>query len=549
MSTIKKALEIAGISLLTFLGADKVLAQDSTNAVPNTSKNKIEMTQAITQPDTARVDTILIKEFYHDSGDGEVNNPWAAKVRAKQVEGKIVSGDTSINLIPFDSTATVQFGLNPILQKDRIKLFIQDTKADSAQIDTLRDTRKFSPIKKPASKIIPKKENRIYSDDKNFGAFLGGIFGAQIQPNMIVTPDYQKNLNPLFSSANKDSLEFEFMPAKKALKNAGIYLKPIVDSTGAGKIINYQRRVIKSKLENIAKDSLYKSAEYDSSLQILNDAVRDGIIKGSELFDAEGNCKVKDGLYVLNVKSKPSKGYNGNSFPIILDITSQKDRKNLILNVYGFPAFFVGYEDSIKQVTFENNKPVEKDSAVIPTQSKTDSILEPSKVPETKPSKKSDLSLIVGGHVGQNGFKGVDLGIQHGKFAGVVNYSVAGDENLETITGSTSSTGMQGTVETNNIDYKAFFGMALEYHPSDFFIGAGIEPWKYATIRGVKITRSDGTVKRKTDPEKANSEIAGKGYVGYGKNISRNTKLEGLAGYDSKKGFFGGARLNFNLRK
>jgi len=163
------------------------------------------------------------------------------------------------------------------------------------------------------------------------------------------------------------------------------------------------------------------------------------------------------------------------------------------------------------------------------------------------PQSKSRWNGIIGASAGQSS-KGLEVGVQHGSFALVGNYNMGSNETSEKVDGPTSNTtGMQGQVSTRNTGYNAL-GIGLEYHPegNPLFIGAGANKWTYDKTKEVKITRRDGTVKRDSELE-SRSNVSGKAYLGFKRDLSGNSSAGLTAGYDSQKGFFAGLRLNRRL--
>lgn len=634
MSKIKNALKITGISALTLFGAEKVLAQDVTQAASDNAK-KIEIAQSV------KADTTLEKikvdwpgQHTDDQDSTKDFNRALATINNKKVGDEITESDTTIKIYPnkegkfyqapsfqlkivksnlnfesakFDTstktlpdkrkpnleTITIDFPGTPKSDLDTSNGFKNDNNYNPAKIKVeniklsgeiaeSKTNIKIIPSKKhgfyqdsssqvrtilediesrglnyvigyEGSKtdttetiLIPNRRNIIYSKDPEVTFAGNGSIKVKYTETFPLTPSTKIILNE--DSTRKGDITYKYVDGVKGLKDWLLVHARTDTSEKEIAFRNHVRNVLLPKAKKNPSDSL--------SLILLNRALEDGVMDcQADSLIKNREWQVKNGIYILTERSKgkiitvngSNLIYTPESGLDIQHIQTFQDN-NAVIPGRGKTVIYTG--NNANDTTGQGRTAI----AVFPTKQfgngatpfiPTPEVPEPPKpkTSEIDSSKKSRTRIIVGGHAGQSGLKGIDLGLQVGRVAVVGSYSVGGNDNVERITGSPSSTGMTGNVRTDKTNYKGIGG-ALEYHPSDFFVGAGLESWKYATIRGVKITRSDGTSKRKTEPEESNSEIAAKGYVGYGKNISKNIKLEGIAGYDSYKKAFVGARLN-----
>lgn len=436
MSKIKNTLKIVGVSALTILGADEVLAQDITTTQIDRTKNDSEIFLKDTKP----------------------------------------HGTLKVNIIP-----------------------------NTIKSDTLIS------------------ENRIYSKNGEITTAGSGILGTKYDFILPLTPNSKIGLDSLFHS-NQGEIYFEVLDGKKGLENILKYLSP--ENHSDGKDIAF-KKYVKNKLLEDAK----KNPSDSLSLRLLNKAVKDGILDvQADILYVNGEWQIKDGIYVLSAKSKEiAKGdttFKANSVPIILDIKTFNNEK-FKLPVNGFKSFFLGNNLNISEGKYKNQFALNIGNSR-------------KNFPEEKTDEKDKkhTSVIVGVHAGQ--VNGLYLGLQHGKIGILGSYSMGLYENLKTIRGPESSTGMHGEVSTNNSHWRAP-GLSGEYN-KNYFIGLGTNFWNYDYEKEVKILNKDGTMKRKAEPLEHKSAISANFYAG--KNF-KNNKIGLIAGYDTKKGFYGGTRYRF----
>ena len=289
---------------------------------------------------------------------------------------------------------------------------------------------------------------------------------------------------------------------------------------------------------------------YNESARLLTRVLEDKVISPSDsLFDEDG-CKIVEGIYTIIAK-------NSESNPIYIKVKVSTDEKPTV-NIQNITSFLVGknlnnYDSTGVDSTKDGSTKVIFENIVAGVDSSE--IREPnSKIPSpVKPTKESKLSLIAGAHTGQ--VSGVEAGIQYGQFAflGEYNFSAA-DEHIETKYGKVTSTGMQSVRSLDNVDFHSL-GVEAEYHLKnsflkDFFVGAGAVHWsgkKQRSIGTQDIHTQQAIESPKYDLPEEVGEWSANVKAGYGRNISKNLKLEGYGKYNTKKGASVGARINYHF--
>ena len=288
-------------------GADKVLAQDSTNvAQPDTQKKKIESYQSISQ--TPQSQSISIDTIYPGNG---------FKYNAAKIE--IAEGDTNITIIPnlkkgfyTDSSTQVQE-----MKKDLGKFLSQ-------QVEWVK---KKSEAKISSAQPDSGKVGRNYLETNN--AFVHNADRITLASDLFTLPltlETNMGLDELIH-ANTGGMRYNVVNAKKGTKNIIRYLQ----SAEAKKHFSDEEIRIKktnyyAKLDSINKANILSDSVYDESAEKLTRALEDKVLSPSDsLFKEDGSPKVEKGIYMLLPKNQDKSESN----PIYV-IVENKSEFNII---------------------------------------------------------------------------------------------------------------------------------------------------------------------------------------------------------------------------
>lgn len=589
MSKIKNALKIASVAIPLTFGADKIFGQDTTKVDTNTvylkptipytyrfpgfpdDTTKSDLTTLTLYPDPAKDtrDTIIIKKptkFYF-SNYKEGKEPM---IIAKKGDAIVITYDefgSRKSLEVFSDAEPESADSDSVFSDEELdKIISTPVDSDTVKIkaslenavkDTTNSTRVTTFTYPDSSKVKSKKTGvRNYLETNNpFVHNADRITLAVDGHYMDLNPNTNMGLEEIIHAKIGDK-NYIACNAKIATKNVIKFIQkyPFSKDEKNIKISNYE-----AKLDSINKVNTLSDSVYNESAKILTKALGNNTFESiaDSLYDEKGNCKIAEGWYVLLAKNKDKSETN----PIYLHIRPSKNNIN-VRGEQGFTSHLRGenkntntgntYEmnvielDNLKSTVKEIKKQLEEvktkeDSIGKEQKKKPHGYVNVNIQPDT--SKDKDLtSLILGANAGPE-MIGVSAGIKHGSVGLVLDYNFGLTENLKTIPGPESRTGMYGEAKTNYSSWRAIGG-SVELG-NNLFAGIGANLWNYKLEKEVIIHNSDGTVKRKTEPIESASKTSGNFYVG-GK-LKDKYRITG--GFDTEKKFYANAGFNINLGK
>jgi hypothetical protein len=258
--------------------------------------------------------------------------------------------------------------------------------------------------------------------------------------------------------------------------------------------LNSKDALTKSKAEKRKIHYLKKAqnSKIGTSDKYLEYALKDGIITPQE------KKNISDGEYLLIVKSPETSKRKANSLFAILDVDKNDDYK-------------------INKIP---QKPV-------------------------KPEVKKRFSLTLDGIVGKDSFGG-RVGLGYGPVSVTGSYSQKKDEVVNEFC-EPLSVGRTGTGIEENTDYKSI-GVGLEVAlGKSVFVGGEYIQNQYTNKINEKIISENNEILKEDNYSKKVKENSFNSYLGGSIPLSKNAKLRGFVGYDTKKGVNGGAGIKVYL--
>ncbi len=497
-SLIKKI----GIGITTsgiIFGAKKILAQNLNNTLPNTLKNKIEISQPPTYT-TKKNDQIKVGQ-----------NRLIISKSARDPFNVLSNG---INLVrvtqDINITPKTEFGLDSILsaQEGDVSYEIIDIKKG------LTNIKKF--VQNDKTRIFGKLKNNIVSK------FQRMINYVQANP-LYTSTDYNSSVtfwDNVFRdgkiSAKTDGFVVNDSFAKEAKE--GLYTLLIKSKATRNQKANIVPVLIKINL---------KQNEFEPNTTYGNQGLK-SYLTGRNLSDPKGNPEGNFYTIKVELARAPKNTLDLRKLEEIVNKTIDKR-----ISVKTHPLNL--YLSRIRKLEAIIDKRISGKTLT----HKVSKILKPSKA-----------SIIIGA-AGNDKFLEGQFGVQYGPVAALLNYGHSKDENILNAVTDPSINGRYAEMKENNTDMR-FLGVAGELHAFSNkkispFIGGGINTWNYTTEKKLNIMKGDQVLKSNTD-SKTNSKNSWKTYGGLDVNI-KNSKLGLQIGYDSKAKFFAGTRYSLKLGK
>ena len=400
---------------------------------------------------------------------------------------------------------------------------------NAALIGTLALPLFFSSPKASAQETNASEKqgkNYIYSHDKKVTAAGDGVFGKTFVQNLPLTPKSKISLDSLFY-AKQGNVCFDVVRAEKGISNIKNYIVSQGDLTGKEKAFKTHLNSLENFVEKNPSDT--------KSVKLLNKALEDGTlsVKEDSLYNPKTQeWNIKKGPYIIRAKSNKTDNLKKQTIPILANVSTHYE-KTPVVDRKGIESSLYGYN--------KNNKEQDGKTFIEYDVNSKDDSGEDKKDKE----KENKLGLIVQGNYGSEMYGG-GVGLKSGNIAGILDFSKAKDKPVKNIKDNPSDLGRYFSGKEENVDYTSI-GASLEFHPGNFFFGAGGNLWSYTNKTTEKINSSSGEVLSKNTDSRSKTDLSGKVYGGYNINITDNFDFGIQGGYETKKGPFVGGRFSVDF--
>jgi len=476
------------------------------------------------EPDSVKVDSVALLRA--DS----ISAVQTARNRADEIKAYLESQSnssardtSSAQGRPFDFTKFIPYGREVKKGVERASEAIGYSAPDTSVDKSSVNERYNEPVN-----VIPAvRDSSLYTQSPD-----SGRVSAPVDSGIVASSDTSEVKTPV--EEEKEKRNYIFSKGNLVANGKSLFLISDRDELDGREAYDLEGK-FRTKKGNLTFTSVNPDA--------LEKILRNDPISGEERRRVEG--------YVRAMKSQ-NEGSNREFGDVVNDgVITEREQYNLQSGFYAI-KISNGGEDVIRFVQVKKGR---NPNEIIPSGEGVDLMAGATNaVDEVKRvRRKVDVRAIVGGHFG--GSKGIDFGVQGENLAFVGSYGVSGDQNVDSVTGPTSATGMNGSVSTdyNNQNSWSFAG---EFHAPNkpFFAGVGLSHNNRDVVRTVNIQRADGTVKSASDTSSV-SVNSPEFYLGYEFDLSnkgpesKRPKLETLLGWSKDKGAFFGARLNVLLKR